>query len=105
MNACAALLCLSLHFGGPPGDRWIGEDKWMHLVTSFVVTSISASAARTVGFGSDASIVAGVTIGAGAGIWKEFRDLRGPQQLFSYRDLVWDAAGVGAAAAVLKQTR
>ncbi len=107
MNTCAALLCLSLSFqlGGQPGDRWIGEDKWMHLVTSFVVTSLSASAARTVGFGHDASIVAGMTVGAGAGIWKEFRDLRGPQQLFSYRDLVWDAAGIGAAAAVLKQTR
>lgn len=77
----------------------------MHLVTSFVVTSISASAARTAGFGPDASIAVGVTVGAGAGIWKELRDLRGPQRLFSYRDLVWDAAGIGAAAAVLEQTR
>ncbi len=105
MNFCAVLLCLSLNGGGVPEDRWVAEDKWMHLVASFVVTSISASAARTAGLDARTSLAAGVVVGAGAGIWKEVRDLHGPQGLFSYRDLVWDAAGIAAAAAVLSQTR
>ncbi len=105
MNACLFVLCFALGSAAPPKDRWIGEDKWKHFFASFAVTSISAGGARLVGLDADASLAAGVGAGAALGVWKELRDQRRPDSTASVRDLVWDAAGIGAAAAVVAQTR
>jgi uncharacterized protein YfiM (DUF2279 family) len=106
MNQAAMLVCLCLRLGGQPAapDRWLAEDKWKHLFASFVVTSIAGGSARALGMDADASVAAGAAAGVGAGIWKELRDRRNDSP-FSARDLVWDAVGVGGAAALLAQTR
>lgn len=107
MNLCMLVLCLSLQQGRPqaPADRWVGEDKWKHFFASFAVTALSAAAVRATGANPETSALAGAGIGAGLGVWKELRDLRGPGGNASFRDLVWDAAGVGAGAAVALQAR
>lgn len=105
MNLCTLLLCLGLSADDPPRDRWLAEDKWKHLVTSFVVTSLSASAARTVGLDDQASLVAGASAGIGAGVWKEIRDEGEEGNAASFRDLVWDAAGIAAAVVIAAQSR
>ena len=98
-------LCLSLSVPQEPVDRWFGEDKFKHFVSSFAATTITASGARLVGF--DAREAAWVGAGAGAtiGAWKEIRDGQGPLGRASFRDLVWDGAGVAAGTAVMLQVR
>jgi uncharacterized protein YfiM (DUF2279 family) len=88
-----------------PADRWVAEDKWKHLVTSFFATTVAASAARAAGLSPELSLRAGVAAGAGAGVAKEVYDLgRGGRLDASLRDLVWDAAGLAAGAALVRQT-
>lgn len=109
MNLCILVLCLSLQQGGPqqqrPGDRWIAEDKWKHFFASFAATAMSAAAARAAGADAETSALVGAGVGAGFGVWKELRDRSLPGGAVSARDLVWDAAGVGAGAAVALRAR
>jgi VanZ family protein len=106
MNPCTLLLCWSLSVGAPlPPARFVAEDKWQHFFTSFVITSIAASGARFAGLEQAPSIAVGVSVGAGAGVYKEIRDARQPGRSASLADLVWDAAGVGLAAVVAFRTR
>ena len=106
MTPLVPALCLCLSFQGSPArDRWIGEDKWKHFFASFVVTSISASAARAAGLDPAPSAWVGAGVGVGAGLWKELRDRRRPDATPSLKDGVWDLAGVGASTALLRQVR
>jgi putative lipoprotein len=107
MNLCMMVLCLSLQQGTPqrPADRWVAEDKWKHFFASFVVTALSAAAARTAGADAETSALVGAGVGTSVGVWKELRDMRSPGETASLRDLTWDVAGVGAAAAIAAQAR
>lgn len=107
MNVCLMVLCLALSSGPQQGrpapDRWVAEDKWRHLFTSFTVTVLAAGASRAAGLDTEASAWVGASVGAGAGVWKELRDARTPGASPSLRDLAWDAAGVGAGTLVVLQ--
>lgn len=109
METCLLMLCLSL--GGQPTastqpeDRWFGEDKLKHFVTSFIVTSLASSGARAAGLENDASLLVGAGTGVGLGVWKEWSDRNAEGRTASVRDIVWDLAGVGAAAVVQAQTQ
>ena len=107
MNLCMLVLCVSLQQGTPqrPADRWVAEDKWKHFFASFVVTALSAAAVRAAGADARTSALVGAGVGTGVGAWKELRDTRDPAATPSLRDLAWDAAGVGAAAAMAAQAR
>lgn len=106
MTAAALTLCLCLSFGGQSApDPWFGEDKVKHFLTSFVVTSLSASAARTAGLEPRESAFVGVGAGVTVGVWKEIRDIGRRGETASLRDLTWDLAGVGASYAVMRQVR
>jgi uncharacterized protein YfiM (DUF2279 family) len=97
-----ALLATVLAQPVPP-DPWFGEDKLKHLFNSFVATSMAASGARLF-FDQPTSLYVGGGMGAGAGVLKEVHDAR-TGGIFSIRDLVWDAAGVVAAVALLRSGR
>lgn len=102
------LLVVALNAGTltrPPLDRWLAEDKLKHFVASFVITSVSASAARFAGADQHTSVLIGAGMGAAAGVTKEFRDNQVPAGTFSYRDILWDIAGIAAAAAVVDASR
>lgn len=98
-------LCLSLSVPRGPGDRWMGEDKMKHFVTSFAATTISASGARLIGMDARTSAWVGAGSGATLGILKEVKDHRDSAGQASMRDIVWDAAGVAAGTAVMLQVR
>jgi uncharacterized protein YfiM (DUF2279 family) len=85
-------------------DPWFAEDKLKHFFTSFVVTSLAASGARAAGLDRGPATAAGAGVGVAAGLYKEVRDRRAGD-FFSVRDLLWDIAGVGSAAAVLESSR
>lgn len=101
------LLAISLALPGPkpPRDRWFGEDKLRHFFASFVVTSITASAARAAGMDAQASMWAGAGAGAGVGVMKEVHDLATRRGTPSLRDLTWDVAGIVAGSAVVRQVQ
>lgn len=90
-----ALLLLTLSIADPP-ERWFGEDKIKHFLTSFVLTSLSTSAGRAVGFDRHDSAWLGAGFTLSAGVLKEIHDSRhgGP---FSGPDLLWNVAGVSGA--------
>ena len=102
MNTCILFFCLSLGrpTGPQPADRFFGEDKLKHFLTSFVVTSLAASGARAAGLDADASLWVGVGTGATVGVLKEVSDLNREGSTASLYDIVWDLGGVGAAAAL-----
>jgi uncharacterized protein YfiM (DUF2279 family) len=96
-------LVLTLTFPQARQDKWFALDKWQHFVASSVVQAVGY------GFASGkndhaASLRIGATAAAVVGVGKELRDRRkgGP---FSLRDIVWDAAGAGTAAAALHAVR
>ena len=108
MNTCILFLCLSLGSGPgdrQPPDRFFGEDKLKHFITSFVVTSLAASGARAAGLDTDASVWVGVGTGTTVGLLKEASDLRREGATASLYDVVWDLGGVGAAALVSARTQ
>ena len=106
MNALVPAICLCLSFQTPTSrDRWVGEDKWKHFFASFVVTSISGSAARAVGLDPAPSAWVGAGVGVTAGVLKEIRDARRSDASPSLKDGAWNLAGVGAATALLHQVR
>lgn len=101
----ALAVLLALPGPRPPGDRWFSEDKLRHFFASFVVTSITASAARAAGLDAKASMWTGAGVGAAVGTVKEIRDLATRRGTPSLRDLTWDLAGVVSAAAVVRQVQ
>lgn len=107
MNACILFLCLSFGRGDAlqPRDPFVAEDKFKHFVTSFIVTSLAASGARAAGLDHDSALMVGVGTGAAVGIGKEIRDLGRENATASFNDIVWDLAGVGAAAAVASRSQ
>ncbi|HEX2079064.1 MAG TPA: hypothetical protein VHG08_15175 [Longimicrobium sp.] len=107
MNACLLFLCLTL--GRPdalqPRDPWFSEDKFKHFVTTFLVTSLAASGARAAGLDAGTSLFVGAGTGATVGIGKELSDRRREGSTASFKDIVWDLAGVGAATVVQARTQ
>lgn len=86
------------------GDRWFGPDKVKHFFMTAFVQSVTYGLARATRQTHQSSMwwASGSSLVFGLG--KEARDLR-VRGGFSARDLVWDAAGAGAASLALRRTR
>jgi uncharacterized protein YfiM (DUF2279 family) len=85
-------------------DAWLGEDKVRHFAASYAVVAFGYGGGRAAGLGTDAALAGAIVMSAAAGIWKEFHD-RATHGLFSYRDLVWDAAGILTGVVLVRQVR
>ena len=98
------LLVLRLQNPGPEehpgGDRWFGPDKVKHFFVAAFVQSVGYSIARGAGASPQASLSAATVTTAGVSIGKEIQDRRAGGRI-SMPDLVWDAAGAGAASLML----
>ena len=90
--------------GGGGGDSWLSTDKLKHFFVSAFVQSVSYSALRTARVSHDGALVGASTLTLMAGVGKEIHDDRSGES-FSVRDLAWDAAGAGAATALLSRAR
>ncbi len=78
-----------------PRDAWFGRDKVRHFGTSTSIQLMGYGGARLGGASRhDGTVIASV-VTLGAGIGKELWDARRGRQA-SWRDLVWDAAGLVA---------
>jgi uncharacterized protein YfiM (DUF2279 family) len=84
-------------------DKWFAEDKLRHFAYSYVITAGTAAAARTV-TGRNESVAIGAAFGLAAGIAKEIYDKK-TNRSASFRDLLWDIAGVSVGVLVAQQAR
>jgi uncharacterized protein YfiM (DUF2279 family) len=91
---------LSLH---APPRLAVAPDKVKHFFVSAFVQSASYSVLRLARVEHDGALVTASAATVAVGIAKEVHDRRSGGR-FDPRDLVWDLAGAGAAAAVLEQS-
>jgi len=87
----------------PLPDRWFGADKVKHFFVSAFAQSVAFSTLRAAGASRDGSLAGATAFTAAVGVGKELHD-RPRVEGFSARDLVWDAAGAGAATLILYRT-
>ncbi len=85
-------------------DSWFGIDKIKHFFISAFIESVSYSALQAANVKRRPAMGGAIGVSAAFGVARELHDRRTPGNHFSYRDLTWDALGIGAGAAMLKHT-
>lgn len=85
-------------------DAWFGIDKLKHFFMSFFIESVSYSALQAAGANHRAAMSGAIGISLGVGVAREIHDRRTPGNIFSVRDLTWDALGTGAGAVLSAHT-
>ena len=85
-------------------DSWFGIDKIKHFFISAFIESVSYSALQAANVKRRPAMAGAIGVSAAFGVAREMHDRRTPGNHFSYRDLTWDALGIGAGAAMLKHT-
>ena len=85
-------------------DPIFGPDKMQHFFVSFFLQSFTYSALRATKANHQSSLAGATATSALLGIGKEVRDRR-TVGLFSAKDLVWDAGGIGAATLLIGHSR
>ena len=85
-------------------DSWFGIDKIKHFFISAFIESVSYSALQAARVERRPALAGAIGVSAAFGVARELHDKRTPGNHFSYRDLTWDAVGIGAGAAMLTRT-
>ena len=98
-----AHLALALSLTTPPPDKWFGSDKLKHFFMAAFTQSVAYSALQAARVRHDQAVAGAWAVTATVSVAKELRDRRA-YGLFSVRDLVWDAAGAGAATLLIARS-
>lgn len=85
-------------------DGWFGVDKMKHFFMSAFIQSLTYSSARAVGASHDGAYVSATAATVGFGLGREIYDGK-VKRAFSYKDLVWDGAGLAAGMALVNNAR
>ena len=85
-------------------DSWFGIDKIKHFFISAFIESVSYSALQAANVKRRPAMAGAIGVSAAFGVARELHDRRTPGNHFSYRDLTWDALGIGAGAVMLNRT-
>ena len=80
----------------PPKDHWFGADKLKHFFVAAFTQTVTYSVLQAAKVKHDPALASASAVTAVVSVAKEVHDRR-TTGLFSFRDLVWDAAGAGAA--------
>jgi uncharacterized protein YfiM (DUF2279 family) len=108
MNQVVSLcLAINLMYGQAAvahPDSWFGIDKLKHFLMSAFIESVSYSALQAVRANHRSAMGGAIGITLGLGVAREIHDMRVPGNLFSVRDLTWDAIGTGAGAVLNSHT-
>jgi uncharacterized protein YfiM (DUF2279 family) len=86
-------------------ESWFGVDKIKHFFISAFIESISYSALQAANVKRRPALTGAIGVTAAIGVAREIHDRKKPGNRFSYRDLTWDALGIGAGAVMLTNTR
>lgn len=85
-------------------DGWFGADKIKHFFMSAFIQSMAYSSVRAAGASHDGAIVSATAATVGFGVGREIYDGR-VKRAFSYKDLVWDGAGLAAGMVLVNNAR
>jgi putative lipoprotein len=85
-------------------DSWFGIDKIKHFFISAFVESVTYSALQAARVKRRPALTGAIGVTASIGVAREIHDKRKPGNRFSYRDLTWDALGIGAGAVLVTRT-
>ncbi len=80
-------------------DEWFAKDKAEHFLISFLIGASSYSIAREGESDKDDASIIGFSFTSACGIAKEINDEL-ENKGWSYKDLVWDILGGGAAVSI-----
>jgi putative lipoprotein len=86
-------------------DAWFGADKIKHFFMSAFIESVTYSALQAARVNHRAALGGAIGVTMAIGVGREIHDKRTPGNIFSVRDLTWDAVGATAGAVLLSQTR
>jgi uncharacterized protein YfiM (DUF2279 family) len=86
-------------------DSWFGADKIKHFFMSAFIESVTYSALQAARVNHRPALGGAMGVTLAIGIGREIHDKRTPGNIFSVRDLTWDALGATAGAVLLSQTR
>jgi putative lipoprotein len=86
-------------------DSWFGPDKIKHFFMSAFIESVTYSALQAARVNHRPALGGAIGVTMAIGIGREIHDMRTPGNIFSVRDLTWDAVGATAGAVLLSQTR
>ena len=85
-------------------DGWFGADKLKHFFVTAFTQTVAYSALQAARVRHEHALAGAWGVTAAVSVAKEFHDRR-TTGVFSMRDLVWDAAGAGAATVLLTRAR
>jgi putative lipoprotein len=102
-------LCLGVNLvfaqvAPPHEDAWFGFDKIKHFFMSAFIESFTYSALQAAHVNHRTALDGAIGVTMAVGVAKEIHDKRTPGNIFSVRDLTWDAIGAGAGAVMLAHT-
>ena len=86
-------------------DSWFGPDKIKHFFMSAFIESVTYSALQAARVNHRPALRGAIGVTMVIGVGREIHDKRTPGNIFSVRDLTWDAVGATAGAVLLSQTR
>jgi uncharacterized protein YfiM (DUF2279 family) len=86
-------------------DSWFSPDKIKHFFMSAFIESVTYSALQGARVNHRAALGGAIGVTMAIGVGREIHDKRTPGNIFSVRDLTWDAVGATAGAVLLSQTR
>jgi uncharacterized protein YfiM (DUF2279 family) len=86
-------------------DSWFSPDKIKHFFMSAFIESVTYSALQAARMNHRPALVSAIGVTMAIGVGREIHDKRTPGNIFSVRDLTWDAVGATAGAVLLSQTR
>ncbi|HKR08293.1 MAG TPA: VanZ family protein [Gemmatimonadaceae bacterium] len=88
----------------PHPDPWFGIDKVKHFFMSAFINSVSYSALQAARVNHRSAMAGAIGITMAAGLGREIHDMRVPGNIFSVRDLTWDAIGTAAGTVLAAHT-
>jgi len=88
----------------PHRDSWFGVDKLKHFFMSAFVESVTYSALQAAKVNHRPALGSAIGVTMAIGVGRELHDRRIPGNIFSVRDLTWDAIGTTAGAVMLSHT-
>jgi uncharacterized protein YfiM (DUF2279 family) len=86
-------------------DSWFSPDKIKHFFMSAFIESVTYSALQAARVNHRPALSGAIGVTLAIGVGREIHDKRTPGNIFSVRDLTWDAVGATAGAVLLAQTR
>lgn len=85
-------------------DGWFGADKMKHFFMSAFIQSLTYSSVRAAGASHDGAYLSATAATVGFGVGREIYDGK-VKRAFSYKDLVWDGAGLAAGMVLVNNAR